>query len=154
MGGGRVSAAPQTGSAASPFAPRQGYFPAKAKNVIFMFMAGGPSQLELFDAKPELQKLHNKPIPDSFIAGKRFAFMSSFTKEKPKVLGTQRKFSRYGKHGTCESTLWHTFNDNTCLPSNHSGIDPQKDAFAATLHVAEHPRSFFDRIKRRIGGLS
>ena len=60
-------------------------------------MAGGPSQLELFDHKPKLQALHGKPIPDSFIKGKRFAFMDSFTKETPKLLGTRRKFARHGQ---------------------------------------------------------
>src|SRR5256885_1066759 len=76
------------------------HFAPKAKRVIYLFMAGGPSQMELFDYKPALQKLHNQPIPDSFIAGKRFAFMSSFTREKPKCLGTRRKFTRHGQHGT------------------------------------------------------
>src|SRR5579883_1355708 len=37
-----------------------------------------------------------------------------------------------GQHGTCESTLWHSFNDNTCIPSNHSGIDPVADAAKAS----------------------
>ena len=58
------------------------------KSVIYLFMAGGPSQLELFDYKPELQKFTNQPIPDSFIKGRRFAFMDIFTKEHPKLLGT------------------------------------------------------------------
>lgn len=75
------------------------HHPPKAKSVIFLFMAGGPSQLELFEPKPELQNLHDQPIPDSFIEGKRFAFMSSFTKEKPKLLGTARKFFREPKTG-------------------------------------------------------
>src|SRR6476620_3194158 len=64
-------------SASGPLAPKKPHFPAKAKSVIFMFMAGGPSQLELFDYKPALAKLDGKPIPESYIAGKRFAFMDS-----------------------------------------------------------------------------
>ena len=56
-------------------------------------MAGGPSQLELFDYKPELQRYTDQPIPDSFINGRRFAFMDIFTKEHPKLLGTTRKFA-------------------------------------------------------------
>ena len=71
----------------SPTAPKQPHFAPKAKNVIFLFMAGAPSQFELFTPKPELQKLHGQPIPDSFLAGKRFAFMDTFTKEHPKCLG-------------------------------------------------------------------
>ncbi len=70
-----------------PLAPRPGHFPARAKSVIYLFMAGGPSQLELFDYKPHLQKYSGQPIPESFIAGRRFAFMDSFTKEHPKLLG-------------------------------------------------------------------
>src|SRR5437868_3037406 len=66
---------------ADPLAPKAGHYAAKAKNVIFLFMAGGPSQLELFEYKPELQKRHDQPIPDSFVEGKRFAFMNTFAKE-------------------------------------------------------------------------
>ena len=47
----------------NPLAPRKPHFPPKAKNVIFMFMEGGPSQLDLFDPKPELQKWSGKPLP-------------------------------------------------------------------------------------------
>ena len=72
----------------TPWRRRPGHFPAKAKSVIYLFMAGGPSQLELFDYKPKLQELHGQPIPESFIKGKRFAFMDTFTKETPKLLGT------------------------------------------------------------------
>ena len=62
--------------------------------MIYLFMAGGPSQLELFDYKPQLQKYSGQPIPDSFIQGRRFAFMDIFTKEHPKLLGTVRKFAQ------------------------------------------------------------
>ena len=58
----------------------------KAKNVIFLFMAGGPSQLDLFDEKPELTRWHAKPIPQEFIKGKRFAFMDSFPRRRPSFL--------------------------------------------------------------------
>lgn len=84
----------------SPTAPRKPHFEPKAKRVIFLFQAGGPSQLELFDPKPELVKHDGKQIPDSFLAGKRFAFMDSFNgKEKPKCLGSRRTFKRHGKSG-------------------------------------------------------
>src|SRR5689334_10709757 len=60
------------------------HFPPKAKRVIYLFMAGGPSQLDLFDYKPQLNKLDGQPIPRSVIAGKRFAFMdSSFMLKDP-----------------------------------------------------------------------
>ncbi|MSR80561.1 MAG: DUF1501 domain-containing protein [Gemmataceae bacterium] len=92
-----------------PFAQPKGHFPGKAKSVIYLFMAGGPSQLELFEYKPELQKMSGKPIPDSFTAGKRFAFMDTFSKEKPKLLGTQRKFKQHGKSGAYVSELLPEF---------------------------------------------
>ncbi|HAW98386.1 MAG TPA: hypothetical protein DCX67_07615 [Opitutae bacterium] len=50
------------------------HHPAKAKRVIFLFMAGAPSQLELFDHKPKLAELEGKPIPPSVIKGQRYAF--------------------------------------------------------------------------------
>src|SRR5688500_16634576 len=61
----------------NPLEPRPSGFPARAKNIIYLFMAGGPSQLELFDFKPKLVELNGQPIPESLIEGKRFAFMSS-----------------------------------------------------------------------------
>jgi hypothetical protein len=88
-----------------PLAPKPGHFPARAKSVIYLFMAGGPSQLELFDFKPELQKFSGRPIPDSFIQGRRFAFMDMFTKEHPKLLGTYRRFARCGASGAWVSNL-------------------------------------------------
>jgi hypothetical protein len=98
-------------------------------------MAGGPSQLELFDHKPKLQELHNQPIPDSFIAGKRFAFMSSFTKEKPKVLGAQRKFKRCGQQGTYVSE---------CLPHIGSIADEISIIRSMATNVFNHgPAKFF-----------
>jgi len=82
------------------------HFPARAKNVIYLFMAGGPSQLELFDYKPKLVELNDQPIPESFVKDKRFAFMDTFTKERPKLLGTRRKFARYGQAGAWVSELF------------------------------------------------
>src|SRR5215472_17018099 len=95
------AAAPST----NPLAPKPGNFPAKAKSVIYLHMAGAPSQFELFDYKPALQKYHNQPVPDSLMAGKRFAFMDSFAKEKPKLLGTTRAFKQYGRSGAWISEL-------------------------------------------------
>ena len=67
-------AAPQI-DPAHPLAPRQPHFPAKAKSVIFLFMAGAPSQLELFDDKPKLRELSGQPPPKNLLEGKRFAFL-------------------------------------------------------------------------------
>ncbi|HEY4258598.1 MAG TPA: DUF1501 domain-containing protein [Schlesneria sp.] len=73
----------------------------KAKAVIFLFMAGGPSQLELFDEKPKLRELHGQVIPESYVKGKRFAFI----KADAKLLGSVRKFAKHGESGAEISEL-------------------------------------------------
>ena len=83
-----ASAAPAAAERTSPLAPRPPQFPAKAKNVIFLFMEGAPSQLDLFDYKPRLNEFDGQPIPQSFIEGKRFAFMDSVSQTPMNVLGT------------------------------------------------------------------
>jgi hypothetical protein len=94
LSGGNASAS------TSAMTPGFGHHAARAKNVIFLFMAGGPSQLELFDYKPELQRFTDTPIPESYLEGRRFAFMdSSFDISKVKLLGTERKFARHGQTG-------------------------------------------------------
>ena len=59
----------------NPLAPKKPHHEPKAKRVIYLFMAGGPSHLELFDNKPKLRELDGKPIPPSVIAGQRYAFI-------------------------------------------------------------------------------
>ncbi len=78
-----------------PLAPRQPHYPGKAKRVIFLHMAGAPSQLELFDYKPELQKVDGKPCPESYLEGKRFAFISGV----PDMLGPVYPFQQHGQSG-------------------------------------------------------
>jgi hypothetical protein len=93
----------------NPLAPKPTHFPAKAKNVIFLFMAGGPSQLDLFEHKPQLTELNGKPIPESYTAGKRFAFMDS--SHRSNLLATKRSFQQYGESGAWVSDLLpHTAN--------------------------------------------
>ncbi len=106
MLGESTFAAEEKRDMANPMAPRRPHFKPRAKNIIFMFMAGGPSQLELFDYKPKLIELNGKPIPDSYVAGKRFAFMDSSFKNKSTLMGTRRKFARYGKSGAWVSELF------------------------------------------------
>jgi len=84
-----------------PLAPRDPHFTPRAKRVIFLFMAGGPSQLELFDFKPKLQELNGQIIPASYTKNKRFAFI----KGDAKLLGTRRKFARHGESGAELSDL-------------------------------------------------
>ena len=74
---------------------------AKAKRVIYLFMAGGPSQLDLFDYKPALNKFDGQPIPEEFIRGERFAFI----KGTPQLLGSPFQFDRYGQSGQMMSNL-------------------------------------------------
>ena len=84
-----------------PGVPQTGHFPARAKRVIYLFMAGGPSQLELFDYKPKLQQMDGKVIPSSYVENKRFAFI----KKDAKLLGTRRQFLRWGDSGQQISSL-------------------------------------------------
>ena len=79
----------------SPTAPKPTHFPAKAKRVIYLFMAGAPSQLELFDHKPKLTELEGKPIPPEVIKGQRYAFIQP----DAAVLGPRFKFARHGQCG-------------------------------------------------------
>ena len=93
----------QSPRVADPLAPKNPHFPARVKSVIYLFMAGGPSQLELFDYKPRLNQLDGQPIPESYLRDRRFAFMSSFT--NPRLLGVRRHFARHGKCGAYVSEL-------------------------------------------------
>lgn len=94
--GATPAAGELTGSSASLLPPGPHFAP-KAKRVIYLHMVGAPSQLELFDYKPELAKIDGQACPDSFLKGKRFAFI----KGVPKMLGPQYSFRQYG-----ESGLW------------------------------------------------
>src|SRR5205823_9007509 len=92
---GRGVAADAPRSGADAFAPKKPHFPAKAKAVIHLFMAGAPSQLDLFDNKPELTRLEGKPIPPEVIKGQRYAFI----RPEAGVLGPRFNFAKYGKSG-------------------------------------------------------
>lgn len=84
-----------------PLAPKKPHFEPKAKAVIFLFMAGAPSQLELFEPKPKLNELSGQKVPESFTQGKRFAFI----KGDAKLLGCKRKFEKAGQCGMDISEL-------------------------------------------------
>lgn len=74
---------------------------ARAKNVIYLHMSGGPPQQELFDFKPELVKRNMQPCPESLLANQRFAFI----KGHPNILGTPYKFAQHGESGSWISEL-------------------------------------------------
>src|SRR5262245_43950687 len=86
---------------ANPLRPRPGHFTAKAKNVIFLFMAGGPSHLDLFDPKPTLQRFDGQVVPASFTQGRRFAFI----RPDAKLLASKRRFRPAGQCGAQVSEL-------------------------------------------------
>ncbi|MBX7208583.1 MAG: DUF1501 domain-containing protein [Verrucomicrobiaceae bacterium] len=81
---------------ADPLALRRPQFPAKAKNCIFIFLEGGPSQMDLYDPKPKLNELHGQPLPESMTKNVRFAFIR---KETARIMGTKRVFKKHGECG-------------------------------------------------------
>jgi hypothetical protein len=101
----------------------------RAKNVIYLFMAGGPSQLDLFEHKPKLQQFDAQPAPESLLKGKRFAFMDTFTREPPKLMATSRAFQRYGKTGTWVSE---------CLPKTGAVVDDLAFLYAVSTENFNH----------------
>jgi len=99
---------------ARPLLPVKPPLAAKAKRVIYLHMAGSPSQLELFDYKPELAKRDGQDCPQSFLAGKQFAFIQGV----PKMLGPQFRFSQQGKSGQWVSDrlpLFGSVADDVCF---------------------------------------
>lgn len=82
-------------------APKKTMLPAKAKSVIYLFMAGAPSQIDLLDFKPKLQQYDGQNIPEEFTKGERFAFI----KGVPKILGSPYQFQRCGQSGAEISEL-------------------------------------------------
>ncbi len=92
MNPSEASAAELAGGA---LAPRSPHFPAKAKSVIYLFMAGAPSQLDLFDYKPTLAKLEGKPIPPEIVKDQRYAFI----RRDASLLGPRFSFAKHGESG-------------------------------------------------------
>src|SRR6266516_4502699 len=80
----------------SPLAPKRPHFAPKAKSCIFIFMEGGPSQMDLFDPKPKLNELNGQKLPESLTKEMRFAFIQ---KESAVLLGSPRKFRPCGQCG-------------------------------------------------------
>jgi hypothetical protein len=101
LGGAALSALLQQETPAQAVQRLAPHFAPKAKNVIFLFMAGGPSQLDLFDPKPLLNKYDNQPIPAELVKGERFAFI----KGTPLCLGSPFRFAQHGQSGAALSEL-------------------------------------------------
>ena len=124
---GLLEAAPGT----NPTSPRAPHFTPRAKRVIFLFMAGGPSQLDLFDDKPELRRFHGDVIPESYVRNQRFAFI----KGDAKLLGSERSFAQYGQSG-------HSFSE--CLPHLATVSDDISVIKTMATDVFNHgPAKFF-----------
>ncbi|MEM8866540.1 MAG: DUF1501 domain-containing protein [Planctomycetota bacterium] len=101
-----------TGESAGPHASYR--VPARAKSIIYLHMAGSPSQIDLFENKPELTKYDNKESPKEYLEGKRFAFI----KGVPKMLGPLFDYKQYGESGQWISSLLpHTASivDDLCV---------------------------------------
>ena len=104
----------QGAEAPNPLAPKQPHFAPKAKNVIFLFMEGGPSQMDLFDPKPALKKWHGKPLPPEMTKDLKLAFI----KPTAAVLASPREFKQFGQSGMAFSDyLPHTSQvaDDLCM---------------------------------------
>src|SRR5690242_6409857 len=98
----------------NPLAPRNPHFAPKVKRVIYLHMSGGPPHLDLFDYKPDLVEWNDKPCPDEFLKGKRFAFTTGV----PKLMGTPRQFLRHGQSGIWMSdaiSKLHEVADELCV---------------------------------------
>ncbi len=80
----------------NPLAPKPPHFAPKAKACIFIFMAGAPSQIDLFDPKPKLNDLDGEKMPDSMTENVRFAFIQ---KDSAVLKGTRRTFTKHGESG-------------------------------------------------------
>ncbi len=94
------------------------HFPAKAKRVIYLFMHGGPSQMETFDYKPRLKKLNSSPLPDSVRGDQRLTGMTSGQKTLPIAAPNQFQFKQYGESGTWVSDALPHFSkvvDDVCV---------------------------------------
>lgn len=122
----------------NPLAPRLPPQAAKAKSVIYMHMSGGPPNLDIFDYKPELVKHSGEPCPDSFLAGREFAFTSGV----PKLMGTPRTFKQYGNTGMWMSDAVPNFqgiaDDITLIRAMHT--DQFNHAPAELLLFTGHTR--------------
>lgn len=79
----------------SPFTPRAPHFAPKAKRVIYLFQAGAPSQLDLFDSKPTLVKYDGKPVPAEVVKGQKYAFI----RPDAELFASKYKFQKHGKSG-------------------------------------------------------
>jgi hypothetical protein len=104
--------------------PALPHFPAKVKNIIYLHMVGGPSQMDLYDYKPELKQWYDKDLPDSVRMGQRLTTMTSGQKRFP-IAPSKYKFSPAGQCG-----LWM---NTELLPWTAKCVDDM--AFIRSMHT-------------------
>jgi len=114
----------------NPLAPRPPHFPAKAKRVIFLFMHGGPSQVDTFDHKPLLERDHGKPLP--------FAKPRVVSSETGNLLRSPFRFQKYGESGTAVSELFPYLSahvDDLCMINSMHGSNSRHGGALLELHT-------------------
>src|SRR4051812_46563342 len=98
----------------NPLSVKKPHYQPKVKRVIYLHMSGAPPHLDLFDYKPELVKYNDKPCPDEFLKGRKFAFTTGV----PKLMGTPHQFAQYGNSGIWMSDAipkFHEVADEMCV---------------------------------------
>ncbi len=116
--------------AAGPLTPKEPLFPARAKRVIFLFMHGGPSQMDTFDYKPQLARDHGKPLP--------FDKPRVFSAETGNLLGSPWKFSQHGESGAWVSELFPEVAkcvDDLCIVNSMHGSNSRHGGALLELHT-------------------
>ena len=139
LGSGRSMAATPAPTTPPPTRP---HHPARAKHAIYLFQNGAPTHVDLFDFKPELQKRHGKPLPDSYISGQRFSTMTGKADGKL-MLAPVEPFRRHGQSGAWVSDfLPHTgrIADELCfVKSMHTDAVNHAPAISLMLSGAQIP---------------
>src|SRR5687767_8152511 len=125
--------------------PLQPHFPAKARRIIYLFMSGGPSQMDLFDYKPALNQMNGQDLPASVRMGQRLTGMSAYQATLP-LAGSVFKFAQHGQSGAWVSDLlpWTAkMADDLCfVKSMHTEAinhDPAITFFQTGSQIAGRP---------------
>jgi len=124
LGAERALGASAKSAVTNPLAPRQPHVAGKAKRVIYLFMGGAPSQLDLFDYKPSLQKYSGQPVPKEVVMGQKYAFI----KPDAALFASEFKFAKHGKSGAelCEefSSSIRKVNSHESRPGDVDRVSP------------------------------
>jgi len=126
---GKIQA--ETVAAGNPLAPKRPHFAARAKRVIFLFMPGGPSQVDTFDPKPQLTRNDGKPSPKLYLGQQR------------QLLASPWKFQRYGQSGLPVSELFPrtaTCIDDLCIVRSMVTDDPNHPGGCLLMNTGERSR--------------